>query len=223
MERGLPRTGLTGSALIAWLSRTNLVEGPAVPPSFAEGMARWLGWTDAIALSSALHAPAAVRAGTTAVRASRAAEALAAVEQALARVRTSLQRSLERDMPADEADFATYRRHVGTVQRAMEAAIGPLRAQVREALTRSAPELACLAAIDAVMETVLGPREHALLAMMPTLLEKHFEQLRVPPGDPGTAADAFRQDLRNALLAELDLRLQPVLGLIEALRATQQG
>jgi hypothetical protein len=126
-------------------------------------------------------------------------------------------------MPADAADFAPYRRHVGALQRAMEDAIGPLRAQVRATLSQGAPELARLAAIDAVMEKVLGPHERTLLAMMPTLLERHFVHLHSAMEAPGAAAQAFRQDLRSVLQAELDLRLQPVLGLIEALRATQQG
>lgn len=201
----------------------NLVEGPAVAPSFAQGMARWLGWTEAIALSGALNAALPVSPGPTAEPRARAAQALASADQALARARASVLRVLERDMPTDEADFAPYRRHMVAVQRAMEDAVGPLRAQVRAALTCGAPELARLAAIDAVMENVLGPREHALLAMMPTLLDRHFEHLRSGMAEPGAAARAFRQDLRHALLAELDLRLQPVLGLVEALRTTQQG
>lgn len=223
MERGLPRTGLTGSELIAWLSRTKLVEGPALAPSFAEGLARWLGWTEAIALSGALHAPSPMRGSSAAAPAPRGVELLAAVQKALARVRASLSRALDRDMPADAADFAPYRRHVGAMQRAMEDAIGPLRGQARTALAQGAPEIARLAAIDAVMEKVLGPHEHSLLAMMPTLLERHFVHLQSAMEAPGEAAQAFRQDMRSLLLAELDLRLQPVLGLIEALRATQQG
>jgi hypothetical protein len=223
MERGLPRTGLTGSDLIAWLSRTKLVEGPAVPPSFAQGMARWLGWTDAIALSGALHAPAPMRRGSAAAPSLRNVEPLAAVEESMARVRAALLRALDRDMPVDEADFAPYRRHIGAMQRAMEDAIGPLRVQARTSLAQGTPEIARLAAIDAVMEKVLGPHEHSLLAMMPTLLERHFVHLQNAFESPGAAVTAFRQDLRSLLLAELDLRLQPVLGLIEALRATQQG
>ena len=38
--------------------------------------------------------------------------------------------------------------------------------------------MARLAAVDAVMEQVLGAHEHRLLSTVPALLEKHFERLR---------------------------------------------
>jgi hypothetical protein len=36
---------------------------------------------------------------------------------------------------------------------------------------------------------------------------------------PGAWLDAFRKDMRSVLLAELDIRFQPVEGLLSALRA----
>ena len=37
---------------------------------------------------------------------------------------------------------------------------------------------------------------------------------------PGAWLDVFRKDMRSVLLAELDVRLQPVEGLLAALRAS---
>ena len=82
-----------------------------------------------------------------------------------------------------------------------------------------AAPLGRLAAIDAVMEQALGAREQALLAMMPALLQRHFER-QLQAGD---GLDSFRQDMQQLLQAELEHRLQPALGLLEALQGMQQG
>jgi len=106
------------------------------------------------------------------------------------------------------------------------------------------PALARLAGLDAVMETALATRERAVLASVPTLLEDRHATLRksqraalaqlVVEADsaPGTSAekaeepadavapwlDGFRKDMHSVLLAELELRLQPVTALLDALR-----
>lgn len=198
-----------------------LVEGPAVAPSFAEGLAHWLGWKDAIALSGALHAPLPATPGSGHGVAAHpgwpdSAEAAAAFEREFVRVRTSLARAIADpdEPPAAETEFAPYRRHCIALQQAMEAGIGPLRTQARAALARQSPAMGRLAAIDAVMEDVLGPHEHKLLARMPALLERHFERL-------GKAEhETFRKDMQQLLFAELALRLQPVQGLLDALGKT---
>jgi len=87
--------------------------------------------------------------------------------------------------------------------------------------------------VDAAMELALSPREQTLLASVPTLLGEHFERLRqaeqkaladahdsetTPTPTPGAWLDGFRKDMQSVLLAELDVRLQPVEGLLAALR-----
>ncbi len=98
-------------------------------------------------------------------------------------------------------------------------------------LAARSPAMARLASVDVVMEQVLAPRERSFLAAVPGLLEKHFERLRPAdsaapdpaeaPGPPGPWLDAFHNDIRNVLLAELDFRFQPVEGLLDALRMRQ--
>jgi hypothetical protein len=80
--------------------------------------------------------------------------------------------------------------------------------------------MARLAAVDVVMEQVLGAQERSLLAGVPALLETHFKRLR--QAAPDAWLDRFRRDAREVLLAELDLRFQPVDGLLEALRAAHR-
>ncbi len=139
-----------------------------------------------------------------------------------------------RDDAQAAADFATYRRRYAASQQAMESSIGPLRQRVREAVASTSNNLARLAAVDVVMEQVLSAHERGLLSTVPTRLERHFERLRKAheqaradmqePDEPnswvrpGGWLALFCKDMRSLLLAELDLRLQPVEGLLDALR-----
>ena len=70
------------------------------------------------------------------------------------------------------------------------------------------------------------------MTTIPTLLGAHFERLRkaeqsaqeeaeaaeMPPPAKPAWLDTFRKDMRSVLLAELDIRFQPVEGLLAALR-----
>jgi hypothetical protein len=129
-------------------------------------------------------------------------------------------------MPAaDDDDLPSQRQRYVGLQLAMQTAIEPLRDRLRTALARLSPQMSRLASLDAVMGTALAARERELLGLMPTLLEQHFERLRRASQDP-TASDwhaEFRQDMQRLLLAELELRLQPLQGLLNALRSQPQG
>jgi len=227
MLRGSQRsgaTGVTGSALIRLLARLTDVDVPASRQTFAERLSRWLGWTDAIGLSAALNgAPA---------QAPAAPVSLGADEGEFTRVRNALVKAIATTggEPIDAADgFVPLRRHYHAQQQAMEMSIGALRERLRARLAGRSPGMSRLAAVDAVMEQVLGARERALLSSVPVLLEKHFERLRQADADADVAADAadgrwmevFRRDMHSVLLAELEIRLQPAAGLLEALRVRQ--
>lgn len=218
MQPELPRTSLNGSALVGLLAQWALVDRPSAPPSFVEGLGHWLGWKDAIPLSAALQASlvplgaAGASAGTP-----------SAVAQQLTRVRQSLVSAISDDGSTareDGSSFVPFRRRYFGLQQSMAAAIGPLRADVRAATAQRSPALRRLAALDAVMADALAAREQTLLAVMPVLLEKHFSRLRQappakPPGTPWLSV--FRADMQRLLLAELELRLQPSLGLLDTL------
>lgn len=140
--------------------------------------------------------------------------------------------------PLDElGEFALYQRYYVAHQRDMDARITALRAGVRAAIARQAPPLRPLALLDAALDKALVERERNLLAAVPLLLEKRFVQLRaehrnrVANAGDGPAADErtrwlqsggwlarFCAELQQLLLAELDLRLQPVRGLVDAYR-----
>ncbi|ELA00579.1 hypothetical protein D769_04779, partial [Cupriavidus sp. HMR-1] len=114
-----------------------------------------------------------------------------------------------------EADFAVHRQRYIALQQQMEREIAGLRGRLRAALTSRTPQAARLAMLDAVMEQVLGAREQAVLAAVPGMLEPHFTRLR---DTEGAWLTVFRRDMQSVLLAELEIRFQPVDALLAALR-----
>ena len=141
-------------------------------------------------------------------------------------------------LPLDlAATYLPYRRFYEAHQRDMESRVAPLRVNVREALATASPRLRQLAELDATLENILRDRERKLLAKVPVLLRQRFEhlykehqQLHVQLCAHTQRADTpaewmqaggwlahFCSDLQMLLLAEVALRLQPTLGLIEAL------
>lgn len=135
---------------------------------------------------------------------------------------------------ATETDpgYAPYHQRYLAQQRQMALRIDALRAYVRQAITKVSPQLGQLASLDTVMEQMLGGREQKLLSTVTVLLERRFEHLRktderelaaaqqqdAPALSPqaGGWQDVFGQEMQAVLLAELEVRLQPVAGLIEA-------
>lgn len=224
---------LTGSALVQCLVRLTDARAPEPRQVFAERLSHWLGWADAISLSSALSpVPAPAPAPGRPVAAEQDAARLRA---ALAKGHaTAVQATKDDTAPLmtsapDAASFLPFRRCCHERQQAMDLAVGPLRARLQAQLAGRSATMARLAAVDGVMAQVVGERERTLLAAVPVLLEKRFEQLRQAAA-AATPADAapvnnplwlhtFRQDLLSVLHAELDLRFQPIEGLLAALRA----
>lgn len=255
MAPALPRTSLHGTRLVRLLADLGVAQVGDARPTFAERLGEWMAWTDAIALSGVLNGPdtaspagsgrgTASPAGSGRGAASPAGAGRSAAAAALAefqRVRRELAQAIVRDtaVPAPtagqgdaaepgEAGYAPYRRHYRAWQQAMDQRIGALRAQVRRALSGRSPALGQLAALDGVLDEALAERERHLLAKVPALLGQHFERLRQAAPSPPTASwqDAFCRDMQAVLLAELEVRLQPVEGMLEALgheAPTQQG
>ncbi len=237
LARAARRPPLTGSTFIRTLAVLNPLQAPAAPDDFAQRLAHWFDWTHAFSLSAALS-DASSRPD---VPGFGGRGALAADERELARVRGALARTIA-EAPDGGApprrlgrplagattsvevavDFATYRQRYTKCQLAMETQIVPLRRRLRSTLADRSSALAKLAQLDTVMEQVVGAQERALLASVGARLEPRFEQLRAASPDtpprPGPWLDRFRDEMRSLLLAELDLRLQPVEGLLEACR-----
>lgn len=193
---------------------------PAAP--VAERLGNGLGWADAIALSQVLAAPRAAAANDAALREARdwAAAALDRLQADLAAGfdEPLLARDAAEPAPAGVALadlLAPFRLHHAQRQRAMAARIATLRERLRPRLAEASAALARLAQLDALLERALLDAERRALAGLPTLLTRRAETHHA--ADPRHWRARFWADLQRALRAELDLRLQPVLGLIEAL------
>jgi hypothetical protein len=202
--------------LLQW----GVAPAPAAP--VAERLGGWLGWADAIGLSQLLASAPATSVDATARRA-----ACGWVDAALARLHTELlaafddaELAAESAAPAPEGLalgdlLAPYRLHHAQQQRSMAARIATLRERLRPRLAEASGSLARLAQLDALFERALFAHEKQRLAGLPALLSRRAETHHAD--DPRHWRVHFWADLQRALRAELDLRLQPVLGLVEAL------
>lgn len=235
MAKASQRAAVPAPAFIRLLARVADVDLRAPGHPLVDRLGEWIDWTRAVALSSALDGR------LPAVHGAQSDDGDA--QQECARVRAALVVAIGTD-PETAAirwrgrqtgpdGYTVFRERYLDLQRMMQAEAGRLRGRLRDRLGQASAELARLAEVDAAMEATLSPREHTLLATAPTLLGHHFERLRADglapqvnlefppePGTTGTGAwlDVFRQDMRNVLLAELDVRFHPVEGLLAALR-----
>ena len=143
------------------------------------------------------------------------------------------------DLPVDlAAAYAPYHRFYEAHQRDMEASVQSLRNHVRGALAEASPRLKTLAELDATFEKILDARADKLLPKVPVLLKKRFNQLfnehqreladTQQTDNPdrwmqtGGWLARFCNDMQTLLLAELEFRLQPAMGLIEAFKQDTQ-
>ncbi len=256
MTQAVPRTNFNRSRLVRLLADLSIVDVPESKPDFAERLSQWLDLSDAITLHAVQNASAASSSASAAPSCGQAVAAVA-VEEEFARVRTALVNSITTScsstigetrmkLPTPQPDatietaaayqpaYQPFRRFHLAQQASMEASVRALRSRVRQALARASAPLRQLAALDEVLDNTLCVREHQLLATVPLLLERRFEQLlkahQQPLADtqqadspaarppPAEWLSGFCRELQGVLLAELDLRLQPTAGLIEALR-----
>jgi hypothetical protein len=234
------RAGFSGPTLIRLLVRLTGNDAPESGQSLSAQLSQWLGWTDAIALSAALNGNPPAAAGTRAAGAEQAecARVRAVLAAAIAEDKAAGGRQRGRPRPPVPdpvdavVDYAAFRQRYVTLQQAMETEIGNLRGRLRAALAARASGMARLAMVDAVMERVLVAREQALLATIPGMLEAHFTRLRQAEEaalagnrpaavavqlTPGAWLTVFQNDMQSVLRAELDIRFQPVEGLLAAL------
>lgn len=222
------RTHFHSSKLVRILSDLAVVEPVESGGAFAEKLGQWVDIAGAITLRAAQAAnPPATPSGAPSV-------ASVAMGEEFARMRATLENSIaKRGLPSAVATtYEPYRRYYLAHQRDMDLNVGQVRAKVRDRLVKAAPALKQLADLDAALDAILADRESKLFAKVPWLLERRFEQLLEghqqrllgtqqadnPDGwmKPGAWLARFCHELQMVLLAELDIRLQPTLGLIEA-------
>jgi len=246
MTNSLPRTTFNRSGLVRILSET-VPDAIDPKYDFGERLGQWLDVADALALFSALNsgtgATSAVRANPNSI-VKPLHDQLARVRRNLSEAilndgvfntetaRIRFPTPLPQATAESASAFSPYHRYYLAHQRDMSAAIGALRANARKALAENSPSHRQLAELDVTFEKALAVRERNLLATIPMLLAKRFTQrfqdhrdtLAEAASDdpanwakPGGWLEAFCRDTQAVLLAELELRLKPVAGLIAAL------
>ena len=230
------------SRLVRLLSDLASVDVEASRQDFAERLGQWLDVFDGITLHAAHQS---IKTADEKKPADALLARNFVLEQEFHRVRMALvkaitansaspasERRVRNPVPQPEAatetdaGYAPYHQCYLDQQRQMALRIDALRAHVRQAIAKVSPRLGQLATFDAVMDQMLGGREQKLLSTVPVLLERRFEHLRKThqlgldaaqqQDAPALWLDVFGKEMQEVLLAELEVRLQPVVGLIEA-------
>jgi hypothetical protein len=145
-----------------------------------------------------------------------------------------------REQAADKkADFAPYLRLYAIHQGEMDFNIQKLRVKLRQVLSGRSAELAQLATLDAALGDALAAHTRKLFSLIPGLLGERFQHLfnehqqalashqqENSPDLPEQTArwlEKAYQEMQELLLAELEFRLLPLVGLIEALDEDSTG
>lgn len=231
------RRNFSSSRLVRLLGRWDATNAQAPRQDVAERMGQWLPVRGAITLDAAHRSIQALPARWAVPRGHALAPGDALVQE-VQRVREALVQAVmaapapptlarrgrhalplpegpapPAAEPTAEAAFAPYRQRCLDLQQLMELRTDALRVHVRRQLAARGPELAQLAALDAVMEQMFAERTRKALSALPALVERRCVQ----SGAAGSHdLQAWGRELQDMLLAELETRLEPVVGLMEA-------
>src|SRR5690606_28745184 len=159
----------------------------------AEQLGQWLSTVDAVKLSRALHAIETLPGEIGWVGNSGVSVDLPALDRLFEKNKSDLhalvtaRRAAPKPLraradntpvqapdPQVHADYAAHGPRYLDLQKQMETRLLALRMQVRHALAQGSPGLQQLAALDAVMEQMLGIREQRLWASLPGHLERRL-------------------------------------------------
>ena len=120
-------------------------------------------------------------------------------------------------------DLSVYQAFYSAQQKDMSAKIQGLRTYMRETLAASSVSMAKLALLDSTLEETIGfPLRSGFDAVSKILLhytqrlEKDWQNARQQELFKERGMSDFYNELRQLLLAELELRLQPVKGMLDA-------
>lgn len=246
MTRASPRASLNTSRLVRFLTDLAPSDADVSHQQFTEKLGQLLGFSDAITLSAALEqmvkkpfeaSDKPLSAVEDEFLQSRTAMVTHIIKSCTpsagpTRIKLPVPRP---DSPFDvRAAYEPYHRFYVAHQQHLEASIRSLRASVRDSIAGGSPRLQQLVTLDACFDEILTDKSRRIFTHVPRLLEKRFDHqyqihqqrlvgIQQPESpalwlQPGGWLEKYCKDMQTALLAELEVRLQPVLGLIEAFR-----
>ena len=214
----LANTGLRARLLRQLDDSATTLNGTQLP-CFAERLSRLFGLGDTMTLDAAIGYRAKQPGTPQGATVERLTEELATICRALVQRIRGFGSDLEFDgEPELEAALNAWL----ALQRKVAANSRQLRDKVRKSMKDQGPKLAHLAELDAVFDQTMAGYTAQCFSHIPKVLEQRFEHRSTTPGQsptPATTADWFHrycEEAQSLLLAELDVRLEPVLGLLEA-------
>jgi len=235
-------SSLNNSRLIRFLSEISISEIEVTNKHFAERLGRLIDLSDSVSLSESLRGLPRLRFEPESLQISDIQEAFLSQRSTIVtsiassflaspgKIRFKLPRPKVTASLEDATDFSVYQRFYAVHQSEMASKIQKLRIDTRQAVAGVSAELAQLAEIDKALGNCLSVHTRNFFAVIPKLLKVRFNYLlnehHHSAGvdepienwlQPGAWLDKFYSEMQQLLLAELEVRLQPILGLVEAL------
>lgn len=224
------------SRLIQLLQQLHLSERPVSAYNVAEKLGLLIDLSLSVSLSTTLGGLKRVKGGDSSVGRDQLRQTMLQLrEQWVADLVTSCdpEKSAQAmPLPKLKDDYATdilnaaqpFARFYALQQSEMEHHISGFQRQVRDVLAESSAEMAQLATLDRALFEIMAKQTRRAFGTVPVMIAKHLtwhfdhrneKQTENPSQHPAWFL-LFLNDLKQILLAELDIRLQPVIGLIEA-------
>ncbi len=239
MTQALPQVSLGSSRLVRVLTDMQATKTEVSHRQFTERLGHWIDFADSISLWQAHDRELSVEDEPVSSFAAGVTEEFL---RARSRIVQAAMRSFfpgsgpsrirwpEQDnAPADiELAVTPYLKFYQQQQGDVDSKVRGLHLRTRAAVSTLSVRLARICAIDAALADALALHARRQLASVPALLEQRLRYLFAQYLDAtaaGTDADAgwretreqFRRETQGLLLAEIEARLLPALGLIEAI------
>lgn len=122
------------------------------------------------------------------------------------------------ELEQEALDLSAYPKFYKAQQSEMSAKIQGLRTYVRETLSASSVNMAKLAILDNTLEETIGFPLRSGFSALSKVISKYSQKIEAQwgEGDKPAQLAGFHGELHQLLLAELELRLQPIQGLLNA-------
>ena len=235
----------TGSRLVAFLSELMGLDARMSHKNFAQRLGEQIDLSDSFALSESLRGLSRIQFEQLRVvdgslkeeflqaRAVMVESIIKSFVPDAASMQINLSIPDTETLIKDPAASAPYLKYYAVLQSDLEYKVHKLRLKIRHAVSGVSLEMAQLVALDEALGNTLAVQARKMLTAIPRLLGKRFDYLRkqhlqhIADSEsdddpelwmqPGGWLAQFYQEMQGMLLAELDVRLQPIVGLIEAL------
>lgn len=229
---------MTQTSLFSTLGQTRLVETlsellqtdqKVSHAKFGERLGKLVDLSDSFALSDALYYISKIDIEQGDIRPENVIEHALAQRLALiqtiaksflpdSKMRFKFPRPAEGTAPEELRNFGPYRRFYLVQQREIDDQVQSLRTYLRNSLSKMNTSLSQLAALDKAMDDTLLAQTGKLMSAIPSLIEKRFKDTLDQSHNIESLewVDQFSRELQALLLAELEFRLLPVIGMVEA-------